>query len=280
MYKARPTLPFKKPYPASGIERQYGPDMRATLIRLVATTCLILGSSTMAAHAITTVFDNQQTFLSGLGSYIVDDFESAGYRDPRFPGGVDIHNLTDAAMSGVLGETSYSATRWSNSNTVYRQSDTDNFWYCAGCNGTFLLDFTSTSVGTANGVFGVGFDVAANSSGDFAYVAYVTFGDGSVENFALPSFGALAGDETFPFWGITSDHLISSTHIGLKNGVATNFGQFIMDDLSIGSAPVAAVPEPSTAILLCLGILALCVLSVTVRRQARFASAHRFRGRP
>src|SRR5262245_31844743 len=59
--------------------------------------------------------------------------------------------------------------------------------YCAGCNGSFILDFRHTSVGTSKGVYGVGFDFV-NDGPPFGpqYTAFITFGDKSSVNELLP----------------------------------------------------------------------------------------------
>lgn len=69
--------------------------------------------------------------------------------------------------------------------------------------------------------------------------------DGSTANFAMPQVGS--------FFGITSDLLIGSIHLGLADGVPFGRGATGIDDLTIGSR--AAVPEPVTAILFGLGSL-------------------------
>ena len=115
-------------------------------------------------------------------------------------------------------------------------------FYCAGCNGSFRLTFTSTSVGTASGVFGVGMDIISNSPSTSPYTAFVTFGDNSTQDFLLP------GDGTF--WGITDSTLIKSIHIALSNN-GTQGGYFVIDNLTIGAS---AVPEPASGVLVLAGI--------------------------
>src|SRR6476659_3821144 len=60
--------------------------------------------------------------------------------------------------------------------------------YCAGCNGSFILDFRHTSVGTSKGVYGVGFDFVNNGPPLYSpqYTAFITFGDKSSVNELLP----------------------------------------------------------------------------------------------
>ena len=150
-------------------------------------------------------------------------------------------------MSSIVGETQYTSTAIDNLNIISTQDQ--NHFYCAGCNGSFLLDFTSTSVGTSDGVFGVGFDF--ENSGSVVYTAFVTFGNGSSENIDLsPTFL-----NQRKFFGITSDVLISSIHFGLTDGATTTEGTVERDNLTIGSsANPKDVPEPvSTLALLAVG---------------------------
>jgi len=173
---------------------------------------------------------------------------------------------SDLAMSSVLGETSYSATGFPESNVVFNPPGTTDFIYCAGCNGSFVLSFTTTSVGTTDGIFGVGFEF---SNGVFGvpsvplYDAFVTFGDGSQQNIPLP-FAVLF----FPFdtfFGITSDLSINSIALGFPNGQATNLGSFGIDNLTIGKP----VPGP----LPILGVGAAFGFSRKLRKRIKSAPA-------
>src|SRR4029079_6046705 len=141
-------------------------------------------------------------------------------------------------------------------NAIFPQNG--NPYYCAGCNGSYLLDFTGTSVATTSGVFGAGLDVvgAENPHGTHAFV---THGDGSTEDFIVPQVDA--------FWGSTSNLLIKTILLCLANGgTNTDFDVQVMamDNLTIGSA----VPEPTTLTLV--GVVAAAAI-VTVRRR-RLAS--------
>ena len=73
------------------------------------------------------------------------------------------------------------------------------------------------------GVYAVGFDVVQS----VGVYAYVTFGDGTTQDFPLN------GGE---FWGITSSKIIVSVHVGLQGGGSTNDYSEI-DNLIIGSLP-------------------------------------------
>src|SRR5262249_46797835 len=84
--------------------------------------------------------------------------------------------LTNAQMNKVFGETRYTTTGFKNANIVAQN------WlafggpgYCAGCNGSFTLDFSHTSVGTSKGVYGVGFDFVNDGPPLFSpqYTAFI-----------------------------------------------------------------------------------------------------------
>lgn len=205
---------------------------------------MTLALATSSVNA-TVLYNDRTTFDGMLGSSVTDDYENAAY---------DYIN-TDAAMSAVLGETVYQSTGFTDLNIVTDNTSGDNA-YCSGCNGSFLLDFTSTSVGSASGVFGVGFDVHS-SQNVFGTTAFVTFGDGSTVNYAL----AAASDMDY-FWGITSELLISSIHFGLIDG-GTNTDNSVqrmaLDDLTIGNelGSSSSVPAPASVLLLGLGLLGL-----------------------
>ena len=183
-------------------------------------------------------YSDRVTFGVTLNSTVVDDYENAGYGFVQ----------TDATMSAVLGETQYTTTSWTDHNLVFE--DNGEHKYCAGCNGSFLLDFTSTSVGDATGVYGVGFEYF--NAGGPLYYAFIMYGDGSTENVAL---GQIDNNPTGPlslFFGVTSDLLVSSIHLGLMDGGTTSNGFFGIDNLTIGSA--GNVPIPASLALLGLGL--------------------------
>src|SRR5690349_24903195 len=115
--------------------------MRHRRIAYVALTpafaLLTLGE---AQAATPQYYDDLMSFQTDVTFTVTDDYSNPGY--------VFIQN--DAVMSGVLGETDYMTTGFMNLNIVSGGT------YCAGCNGSFLLTFTTTTVGNNEGVNGVG----------------------------------------------------------------------------------------------------------------------------
>jgi hypothetical protein len=208
--------------------------LRATWPTAVALVALLLVGPSPVDAAPNTTYVVRATFEAQLAAPIVDDFEA-----PPYPAGFQI--LNNATMSAVLGETDYETTGFPDWN-ILPGSGT----YCAGCNGSFRLSFQTTSVGTADGVFGVGFDVVSNSTG-LPYHAFVTFADGSTQDFALPSGSS--------FFGITSPTLIRSIHLGLAGGATTTSGSFVMDNLTIGAVACADMTPPTVVCNLTRSIL-------------------------
>lgn len=198
---------------------------------------LSLSASTVYASMIST---NRADFSAGLTASVIDDYENPNYRHGDRIDAPSLDAFSDAAMTLVVGETSYKTTGFANLNLMVGTTD---HHYCAGCNGSFLLDFSSTSVTQGTGVSAVGFDFFKSS----AYFATVSYGNGAIDNFQLA-----VGDG---FWGITSDQVIKSIHFGLANSKSTTSGYLEIDNLTLGQ--IASVPEPSSIALLGLGLLGL-----------------------
>lgn len=209
-----------------------------------------------AANAAGTTYNSRSAFEATLGASVTDDYENLGYRSAS-----TVTVFTDAAMSAVLNETRYHSITFTNNNMVWESSNA--FHYCAGCNGEYAMDFGSTSVGTSQGVFGVGFDVLLNepsSANGLPMHALVQYGDGASEDFAL-QLHPWAGASNGFFFGVTSPSLIRS--ISILNGAGSE-GNFTHDNLTIG----AAVPEPGSLAMSGAGLLVLAFVLKRGRRQA------------
>jgi hypothetical protein len=171
-----------------------------------------------SAHAATTVYTTRSTFLASLTTQDTDDFSAPGYQHGDITDGATIDLFTNAGMTAVRNETTFTTTGHPNANIIQ-----SNASYCAGCNGSFRLTFTNTSQGGSNGVFGAGFDNKVTST---TYVAFVTFGDMTTQEFTLNGKS---------FFGITSDKLIHDIHVGLAGGATTTSGSIAIDNLTIGN---------------------------------------------
>ena len=124
-------------------------------LRLLVCSMAILASLSAPAFATPAYYDDRATYVAELNSSFTDDYEDAAY----------VFIQADAAMSGVKGETEYQTTGFANLDIV-QNGGAGAHTYCAGCNGSFRLTFTSTSLGTALGIFGVGVDIDSNSAAE------------------------------------------------------------------------------------------------------------------
>lgn len=175
----------------------------------------VLGFASEALAATPTTYASRVAFLAAVGTEVTDD-----YAPPIYPAGFNIHD--NATMSAFLGETDYQSTGFSEWNF---HLDTDE--YCAGCNGSFRLIFTSTSVTSGGiGVHGFAFDIPGDHTG--SYFAYVAFGDGTFQDFALP--------QPSGFFGLTAPELVVSVHVGLAGGGARTDGSIRIDNLTVAGA--------------------------------------------
>lgn len=209
----------------------------------------MLLATAVPGHAAETTFSNRASFLSSLGGSFTDTYEpSLGYASPAAA-------YTDAQISAVVGQTKYHSITYPDYNGVgdLLFPRPSGQVYCAGCNGAFSLDFTSTSFGKG-GVFGVGLDMVLNiNTASFApFSATVEFSDAS--SIVIPLTEVV--DRLSPiFFGITSDKLIKSITLAGPNPLpeAQQNGVFVMDNLTIGSP--SAVPEPASWAMLITGFL-------------------------
>lgn len=206
------------------------------------------------AQGFTSFYTDRTSFAAGLGATVLDDYSHPDYA-------VTQNNL---AMNSVLGETDYQPTGWDQNNII------DGGGYSAGPNGSFILSFGTTSVGSSNGVFGVGFDYFNQFNLHFIsagviYSAYITFGNGTTQNIALEQTvqDKIQGGA---FFGVQSDLLISSIAFGLYNGAPSRNGRFGIDNLTIGAQRATAdVPAPLGA----LGGLAAWACGRTLKQRRR-----------
>ncbi|MFZ0913430.1 MAG: PEP-CTERM sorting domain-containing protein [Candidatus Korobacteraceae bacterium] len=207
--------------------------MKSRLTSLLITLALSV-MLPIAARA-STVYDNEADFFAAIGTKITDNYTNPGY----------VLVQTDAQMTSVLGETRYESTTFPNNDIVFQNGQQYN--YCAGCNGGFNLYFTSTSLGTSKGVYGVGFLVTINDGSLLAY-DLITFGDGSTDLLPMPTQG---------YFGITSDKLIAEMQMVDLNGqIPPGDGSWnlAITDLTIGASPI---PEPGSILLLGSGFMGM-----------------------
>ena len=204
---------------------------------------VVFASFSLSFNAYATlIYTDRTTFQDRLDALIIDDYSDPGYLVGDLDNAPTFHVHSNVHMSGIIGETRYTTTGFNFDVNIVSSLGT----YCAGCNGSFLLDFTGTSVGDSSGVFGVGFDLQRNDFG--IYSAFVQFGNGITQDFGLSTIPYRGMPE---FWGITSDSKISSIHIS-NGGLPSYSGSVIIDNLTIGNA--ATVPEPATLALVGIGL--------------------------
>lgn len=222
-----------------------------------------------AASATPIIYGSQASFLAAVSTSITDDYSNPGYvRSTITP-----NYMTDAFMTSVLHQTTYQDTQSPlNQNEVFGPFGVGNdFYYCAGCNGSFVLGFQNTSLSKSGGVFGVSFDYRDgglpgppnNPLFDFL----VTFGDGSTIDYTVPESAPPTGNFATDFWGITSDKQITSIYFGV-NGQPSHSATFGLDNLTIAAKKVA-VPEPGTLWILAAGMSGM----VLARRRKKVSAA-------
>ena len=241
--------------------------MKDSRLLSMVCACILCSYAHLVSAATVTIYNDRSDFLNAVGSTVYDDYSALGYRsgDINDFDGNDRHS--DEHMSSIIGETYYTTTSFVDANYIFQLES--NFGYCAGCNGSFLLDFTSTSVTGVNGVYGVGFGILRNyrASGDVlswlleegnrSYTAYVTFGDGATANlnptqtYTVDNNGYL--QDGYNFWGITSHQEIASIHIGSIDGADAHERVFRLGDITIASL----VPIPPALWLFGSGLLGL-----------------------
>lgn len=181
----------------------------SSLALLGSVGAVVMTLAGTAQAATPTFYNDQAAFNAAIPNSVTDPYSNPGY--------VFIQN--NAAMSAVLGETDYVTTGFQELNIV------NGGYYCSGCNGSFELTFTSTTVGTVAGVQGVGLKIVTNAA-NLPYFAFITFADNTTQNVALPSGSS--------YWGVSAPERIRKIHFGLTMGGSTTSGSFGIDDLVIG----------------------------------------------
>ena len=206
----------------------------------------VLSMGLLATTAQATLLSDRTTFENMMATVITDDYSDTGYD----------FTMADDAFSAVLNETQYTSV---NGSFIGNFTNASEQYYCAGCNGSFSLDFTSTSIGNDKGVYGVAFDYfygpVTTNTPLVELFAFVTFGDGSSENFALSPVDLDA--ENWNFFGVVSDQLISSLHVGLQNGQPTEDASVGIDNLAIGAMAVSEPSSVAGGVLVALSLLRL-----------------------
>lgn len=217
-------------------------DNEKSFLSLELLVVILVFLVVMWTDAKSAVYTDRTTFES-LGSFSIDD-----YSHPDYTHGDEDYELndkfSDEHMSSIMGTTTYKGTgHWLNphATAIYMLYEEDEFgnlfestnrYYCAGCNGSFELSWDNVSA--------VGIDIASNYS-DNPYHAWVTYGDGSNENFALPL--EERAHITTIFWGLTDERGIESIHFGNPFGEITTKGSFAIDNLTTGT--ITAMPIPA-----------------------------------
>ena len=188
--------------------------------------------ATVVAGPGFSLFSDRAVFEAELGTKVADDYQNPGYDPDGDPSTFNV--LSNAAMSAVVGETEYTSTFYNDTNLVFHFPGSTDAIYCSGCNGSYQLSFTTTSVGDASGVFGVGLDVDRIIH-SFVFTehpyAFITFGDGTTASAALAQ----------GFWGITAGKHIRSIHVGRADGSPSGLAYIEIDNLTLGSTPLIGV---------------------------------------
>lgn len=187
---------------------------------------LVTLSTTLTSHGATILFSDRSTFESSLNTFQVVDYS-----------GIANGSYTDTQIDTFLGATTpiHRTTGGTGANQVFSGAFNAS-------NTTFLINFTNTNLGTADGIYGASFNYGQPAT---RMSAFVTFGDNSTQEYALAS--TTSSFSTPDFFGITSDQSIKSIHVSIPTNVSgiTNT-VMVMDDLTFGTN---AIPEPSTALL-------------------------------
>lgn len=214
---------------------------RFALLTILVLNCPEAGAST--------IFTSSASFFSSVGFYLTDDYQHLDYMTGDIEDQLIVDRFTNNRMSAIFGETIYRTTGFPNNypdgqtNSVAYYGVGNERYYCGGCNGSFQLDFTATSVGDGDGVYGVGLNVGGNIA-SFPFYAYVIFSDNTSASFLMPIVEG--GGVQKNFWGITSDTKIRTIDFGGYNGAAVAMGSFLIDDLTIAASIPTQAHLPSS----------------------------------
>ena len=224
----------------------------------VGVICFFCITVPVSNASAASVYGNEFVFRTQVGATIFDNYSNPGYltgdssTDTPIPGAT-IAFFSDQGISNVLGETAYIGDLSSPANIVSTSSFSggSRSYYCYGCNWSFTLDFTNTSVTNTGGVYGVGLNIGENQSNapspNIIFDAIVNFADSSTVDYSLPFVPYTSQSPVF--WGITSDVPISSIHITAPGGGVSGDGSFHLDALTIAGKPsmsiVPTIPTPT-----------------------------------
>ena len=194
------------------------------------------------------LFATKKEFKDAFAECLIDTFDSTNYKNEQTDEEMNNESVTGAKfeatlyvglevnLGGLLG-----LTAEVNANLVFYDFDRQSHVYCCGCNGSWLLDLTSVKFGNLGPVYGVGLTIVKNAK----FWAYVTFGDDTTANVELSTGVDVDLDV---FWNIHDERGIKTIHFGLKDGLPSDDGEFIIADLYIGSTLLDGVLEVDAGI--------------------------------
>jgi hypothetical protein len=218
----------------------------------------VLSAAWLSTQAATLTFTGRAAFAAATAGApsVLDDYDASGYHTGEIQSGAHVDTFSDAGFSNVVHEVAYTMTgggdeHWSIDTTAGGLNNEGRFYRPES---STLLDFRFTTVGTNSGVYGVGFDhfdspIPAHSPESLWLL--ISFGDATFANYLISG----GTDAARFFFGITSDRLIKSIHIGGFGGTADPLMATGFDNLLFGGAPASVpVPLPAAAWLMLSGL--------------------------